>query len=233
MSHPPCNIVPACLRACAFYSLHFFVSVSVSLFAKCICICICFCIPARRCQFCQSIAAPLNLVIKITMVVHCWKYRRIQKMKSHRFSTDEDCWHSPLSCDRLQCVSHHCSIHPKLVHLVFGLVLSYVEFLSTGYSKYFIIAPSMPVFHMSTQHSHHCTAKSSFQKLIKFDITTGDQHPHAHLQRLELGAHGCERLLGDVAVHTVGRWEHHHLKSKLFKTNLILALQVAANVGCY
>merc|ERR1719367_2632724 len=38
-------------------------------------------------------------------------------MKSHRFSTNEDCWHSSLSSDRLQRVSHHRSVHTKLVHL--------------------------------------------------------------------------------------------------------------------
>merc|ERR1719158_2578000 len=41
----------------------------------------------------------------------------LPKIKSHRFSTNEDCWHSSLSGDRLQGVSHHCSVHPKLVHL--------------------------------------------------------------------------------------------------------------------
>ena len=38
-------------------------------------------------------------------------------MKAHRFSTNEDGWHGSLSGDRLQRVSHHRSVHSKLVHL--------------------------------------------------------------------------------------------------------------------
>ena len=38
------------------------------------------------------------------------------------------------------------------------------------------------------------------------------KHPHPHLQGLKLSAHGCKGLLGNIAVHTVGGREHHHLQ---------------------
>ena len=80
---PTCHIALAASFQHVWEPVHFTAStfcIGICIFfAKCICVCICFCIPARRCQFCQSIAAPLNLVIKIIIVVRCWKYQNIQK----------------------------------------------------------------------------------------------------------------------------------------------------------
>ena len=159
-----CNTLP-------FYILCF--HLYLYLFCICICktyVCFCFCIPARRCQLCQSIAAPLNLVIKIMLmtilienfdnVINMKSNASVEdkKMKSHRFSTNEDCWHASFSCDRLQSVSHHGSVHPKLVHLVRGF---WVGLVLCGIVVHWLFR----VFHHFSIHAIFSYANIAFSSL--------------------------------------------------------------------
>ena len=116
-----------------------------------------------------------------------------------------------------------------------GTVLSPV----TDFNVFRIIAPStpslftwwfnafiQPIFKASCNHSTHPYSWSSFEMftLFMFLIIPIKKHPHPHLQGLELSAHGCKGLLGNIAVHTVGGREHHHLNQNCWKTTKILVL---------